>query len=210
MSKDRVESEKKFWAKFASRYDAFMDSRVTSYKTLIEKILAEIEPGWVVLEVAAGTGVIALRMAGKVKKVYAVDITPEMISQAEQKAKDLGVKNIVCSVDDAYALPFGDATFDAVVCSNALHTMREPQTALAEMRRVLKRAGILITPTLCHGQNLKSHVISRLMALTGFPAYHRFTGETLTRLIEDAGFVIGKNEMIKETIPMAFIVARPR
>ncbi len=210
MPGDRAESEKKFWAKFAPRYDAFMDSRVASYKTLIEKILAEIEPGWVVLEVAAGTGVIALRMAGKVEKVYAVDITPEMISQAEQKAKKQGIKNIICSVDDAYALPFGSASFDAVVCSNALHTMQQPQAALSEMRRVLKSSGLLIAPTLCHGQNLKSHVISRLMALTGFPAYHRFTRERLTRVIEDAGFVIEKHEMIKETIPMAFIVARPR
>lgn len=210
MYEDRVENERKFWTRFASRYDTFMDRHVTSYDTLIEKVLKEIEPGWVVLEVAAGTGVITLRMAAKAQKVYAVDITPEMIARAGQKAKKQGVINIVCSVDDAYALPFGDGTFDAAVCANALHNMREPDRALSEMRRVLRPTGRLITPTLCHGQNLKSHVISRLMALTGFPAYQRFTQERLTGLIEDAGFVIEKNETIKETIPMAFIVGRPR
>jgi len=210
MPEDRIEEEKRFWARFASRYDAFMDRRVTSYGTLIEKILREIEEGSLVLEVAAGTGTIALRMAGKARKVYAIDITPEMIARADEKAKSRGIKNVICSVDDAYALPFSTQTFDAVVCANALHTMQEPGRALAEMRRVLKPAGRLIAPTLCHGQNLKSHIISRIMALTGFPAYHRFNQARLTRLIEDAGFVIGKNEMIAETIPMAYIVARPR
>lgn len=210
MSDDRIEQERKFWARFAPRYDAFMDRRVTSYPTLIEKILREIEPGWIVLEVAAGTGVIALEMAGKAQKVYAIDITPEMISRAEQKARAQGIDNLVCSVEDAYALPFPDGAYDAVVCSNALHTMQQPARALAEMRRVLKPTGVFIAPTLCHGQNLKSHVISRLMAVTGFPAYHRFTLKRLSLLIEGARFVIEKNEMISETIPMAFIVARPR
>jgi phosphatidylethanolamine/phosphatidyl-N-methylethanolamine N-methyltransferase len=210
MSEKRVEDEKKFWVRFASRYDAFMSRQVGSYEILIEKILGEIEQEWIVLEVAAGTGVIALKLAGKARKVYAVDITPEMISQTEEKAQKQGVKNIVCSVEDAYTLPYSDGTFNAAVCANGLHIMQEPWIALSEMRRVLKPSGLLIAPTLCHGQNLKSHVISRLMALTGFPAYHRFTQEQLSGLIEDAGFVIGKNGMIKETIPMAFIVARRR
>ncbi len=187
-----------------------MNRHVTSYDVLIEKIIGEIERNWVVLEVAAGTGVITLKMAAKAQKVYAVDITPEMIAQAEEKAKTQGVTNVVCSVDDAYALPFGDGTFDAVVCANALHNMQDPGRALAEMRRVLKPSGRLVTPTLCHGQNLKSQVISRLMALTGFPAYQRFTQERLSKLIEESGFVIERNETIRETIPMAFIVARPR
>jgi len=210
MKDDRIEQEKKFWARFAPRYDAFMDRRVRSYETLIDKILREIEPGWTVLEVAAGTGVIALRMAATARKVYAVDITPEMIARADQKARAQGVKNLVCSVDDAYALPFSDGSFDAAVCANALHTMREPARALAEMRRVLRSSGTLVVPTLCHGQNLKSHIISRLMALTGFPAYQRFNRKRLSRLVEDAGFVIEKNEVIPEVVPMAFIVARPR
>jgi len=210
MPEDRVEKERKFWARFAPRYDGFMDRHVTSYDTLIEKILGEIERGWVVLEVAAGTGVITLRMAAKAKKVYAVDITPEMIARAGQKANAQGIGNIAFSVDDAYALPFSDGMFDAAVCANALHNMRQPGRALSEMRRVLKPRGLLITPTLCHGQNLKSQVISRLMALTGFPAYQRFTQARLARLIEDSGFVVEKNETIEETSPMAFIVGRRR
>ena len=109
-----------------------MDRRVTSYGTLIGKILGEIDEGSLVLEVAAGTGAIALRVAGKARKVYAIDITPEMIARAVEKATSQGITNIICSVDDAYALPFSDRTFDAVVCANALHTMQEPGRALAE------------------------------------------------------------------------------
>jgi ubiquinone/menaquinone biosynthesis C-methylase UbiE len=210
MTEDRAAKERKFRTKFAPRYDAFMDRWVTSYETLIEKILGEIDPGWIVLEVAAGTGVIALRTALKAKAVYAVDITPEMIARAEAKAKERGIRNLVCSVGDAYALEFDGGRFDAAVCANALHNMKDPGMALSEMRRVLRPSGRLIVPTLCHGQNLKAQIISRLMALTGFPAYQRFTQDRLVRLIEGVGFEIEKNETIPETIPMAFIVARPR
>lgn len=207
--KNRLNDEKKFWSKFASRYDTFMGSQISSYATLVKKILGEMRPSWTVLEVAAGTGLITLNVARAVREVHAIDITPEMITRAEEKARAQGIKNIVFSVDDAYALPFADCTYDAVICSNALHNMREPQKALLEMRRVTKPAGILITPTFCHGEGLKSRAISHLMALIGFPAYHRFTVKRLEALIKDSGLEIEKSEIIKERIPMAYIVSKP-
>ena len=210
MDEDRKEKEKKFWSKFAPRYDTFVDRQVKSYRTLVSRVLDEIEHGWTVLEVAAGTGQITLEVAGKARKVYAVDITPQMIAVAKKKATARKIKNIEFSVEDAYLLPFDNQSFDAAVCSNALHNMQEPQKALMEMKRVLKPSGVLITPTICHGEGLKSRIISRLMSVGGFPAYHRFTVDTLTELIEDSGFKIERVEVIPERIPMAFVVAKKK
>ena len=98
---------------------------------------------------------------------------------------------------------------DVAVCSNALHNMVEPARALSEMRRVLKKGGKLMPPTYCHGEGLKSRIISRLMSLSGFPGYHRFTIESLSRLIERSGFEIERLEIIEDRIPLVFIVARP-
>jgi ubiquinone/menaquinone biosynthesis C-methylase UbiE len=207
---DRKESEKKFWSRFAHRYDRFVDRHIKSYKTLIPKVLDEIEPGWTVLEVAAGTGQITLKIAGKAKKVHAVDITPRMIAVAEEKAKAQGIGNVRFAVEDAYHLPFDGQSFDAAVCSNALHNMQEPESALSEMNRVLKPKGVLIAPTICHGQGLRSRIISRLMSAFGFPAYQLFTPESLTRLIERSGFRIERVEIIPERIPMAFVVGRKK
>ncbi|MBN1574783.1 MAG: methyltransferase domain-containing protein [Deltaproteobacteria bacterium] len=207
----RANKERRFWRRFAPRYDRFVEKQVKiSYQILIGKILDEIEKGNSVLEVAAGTGLIALEVAGKAGEVKAVDITPEMVRFAEKKAKERSIKNTRFSVGDAYALPFDDGSFDAAVCSNALHNMMEPKRALTEMRRVLKKGGKLITPTYCHGEGLKSRMLSRLMSLSGFPGYHRFTIESLSGLISDSGFEIEKIEIIEDRIPLAFIVGRPK
>lgn len=161
------------------------------------------------LEVAAGTGLIALEIALKARFVRAVDITPEMIARAKQKALDRHIENIGFSIEDAYALPFESRSFDIVICANALHNMKEPEQALAEIKRVLKRSGKAILPTFCHGESVKSRIKSRIITLLGFPGYQRFTPETLSVLVERSGLRVDTMEIIKERIPIAFLVASP-
>lgn len=203
---DRINGERRFWNKFAHRYDRFMDRRVKSYGTLLEKLIQEISAGSIVLEVAAGTGVVSLRLAEKAGHVYALDLSQAMVTEAKKKAGGKNLENIELLVDDAYELPFESGKFDAVICSNALHNMKDPATPLMEMRRVLKPGGRVFTPTFCHGEGLKSRIISWIMSLTGFPAYHRFTIEEFTTLIEQSGFTITRKEIIKDAIPMAYVV----
>lgn len=203
---DRINGERRFWNKFAHRYDRFMDRRVKSYGTLLEKLIQEISAGSIVLEVAAGTGVVSLRLAEKAGHVYALDLSQAMVTEAKKKAGGKNLENIEFLVDDAYELPFESGKFDAVICSNALHNMKDPATPLMEMRRVLKPGGRVFTPTFCHGEGLKSRIISWIMGLTGFPAYHRFTIEEFTTLIERSGFEIIRKEIIKDAIPMVYLV----
>ena len=203
---DRINGERRFWNKFAHRYDRFMDRRVKSYGTLLEKLIQEISAGSIVLEVAAGTGVVSLRLAEKAGHVYALDLSQAMVTEAKKKAGGKNLENIEFLVDDAYELPFESGKFDAVICSNALHNMKDTATPLMEMRRVLKPGGRVFTPTFCHGQGLKSRIISWIMGLTGFPAYHRFTIEEFTTLIERSGFEIIRKEIIKDAIPMIYLV----
>ena len=203
---DRINGERRFWNKFAHRYDRFMDRRVKSYGTLLEKLIQEISAGSIVLEVAAGTGVVSLKLAEKAGHVYALDLSQAMVTEAKKKAEGKNLENIEFLVDDAYELPFESGKFDAVICSNALHNMKDPATPLMEMRRVLKPGGRVFTPTFCHGEGLKSRIISWIMGLTGFPAYHRFTIEEFTTLIERSGFEIIRKEIIKDAIPMVYLV----
>ena len=50
-------------------------------------------------------------------------------------------------------LSYADRSFDAVIVSNALHIVPQPEKALAEIRRVLKDDGVLIAPTFTHAGN---------------------------------------------------------
>ncbi len=210
MTDNRIQMERKFWDRFAGRYDRFVDRWIKSYPLLLERISLEIPMGSTVLEVASGTGLLALKMAEKAGRVYAVDISPAMVEQARKKAAARGLENVTFLVEDAYALPLESEVFDAAICSNALHNMKAPEIALSEMRRVLKEDGKLLTPTFCHGEGFKSRLLSMLMGFTGFPAYHRFTIEALANLIRDSGFSLIKREVIEDAIPMAFMVGKKR
>jgi SAM-dependent methyltransferase len=75
-----------------------------------------ISPGQRVLDVAAGTGNVAIRAAQAGAEVVASDITPENLEAGRREAETLGVA-LEWVEADAQALPFGDGEFDVVTSS---------------------------------------------------------------------------------------------
>src|SRR5688500_19499020 len=75
-----------------------------------------IGPGQRVLDVAAGTGNVALRAAAAGADAVASDLTPESLAAGEREARSLGLE-LHWLVADAQALPFADGEFDAVTSS---------------------------------------------------------------------------------------------
>jgi ubiquinone/menaquinone biosynthesis C-methylase UbiE len=96
-----------------------------------------------VLDVAAGTGHVARRMAPKVRAVLAIDATEAMLEAGRIEAKRAALKNVVFMQADASKLPFLDASFDIVVSRFAVHHFADPRVQLAEMRRCLRMGGRL-------------------------------------------------------------------
>ena len=94
------------------------------------------------LDCGCGTGpMISLLYEKDPSKHYTgIDITPKMIEVA--KAKDLpGVDWVV---GDCENLPFEEASFDAVICSNSFHHYPNPQAFFHSVKRVLRPGGRLI------------------------------------------------------------------
>ena len=107
----------------------------------------------------------------------------------------------------AYELPFEAERFDSAVCANALHVMQHPERALAEIRRTCKPGARLVAPTFCHGQTLRSRLTSRVLGLSGFRVYHRYTRETLSDLMRQAGLAIVRCDLLPGLFPLAYVVA---
>ena len=107
-------------------------------------MLAELErdPFEDVLDVGCGTGPVISLLSEKYpeKHYVGLDLTPAMIETA--RAKGLPCAEFV--VGDAENLPFGDETFDAVLCSNSFHHYPNPGAFLRETNRVLRPGGKLI------------------------------------------------------------------
>ena len=200
---ERASEERRFWDRFAPRYDRFMARFAGVYSQLGDRIQLELDSNDRVLEIATGTGLIALEISRYVSAVTAIDISEPMIKVARGKARSANIKNVDFQVEDAYALSFEDEQFDVCLIVNALHVMQQPDVVLREARRVLKPAGRLIAPTYCHGQNGKSRVVSRLMGLFGFKVYSRFSIRSYSDALTANGFHITDLHVFAGTPPLA-------
>ncbi|MFD1643092.1 class I SAM-dependent methyltransferase [Halohasta litorea] len=114
---------------------AFIDRRE---KEAVLSALGPVE-GERILEVACGTGRFTVMMAQQGADIIGLDISPAMLSQGRQKAKEVGVDDHVEFMrGDAARLPFPDDHFDAVFAMRFFHLADRPVTFLRELRRVSK------------------------------------------------------------------------
>ena len=133
----------------ASKYDVMNDlmslgmHRAWKAYTVL---VANVKEGQFVLDIAGGTGDLALAFAPKVGvtgQVVHTDINEAMLREGRNRLLDAGVSlsTLVC---DAEHLPFPDAHFDLVTVAFGLRNMTHKDAALREMNRVLKPGGKLL------------------------------------------------------------------
>ncbi|MBC7718822.1 MAG: bifunctional demethylmenaquinone methyltransferase/2-methoxy-6-polyprenyl-1,4-benzoquinol methylase UbiE [Chitinophagaceae bacterium] len=109
-------------------------------------LVANVKEGQRVLDIAGGTGDLALAFApkaGATGQVVHTDINEAMLKEGRNRLLDAGVSlpTLVC---DAERLPFLDHYFDVVTVAFGLRNMTHKDTALLEMNRVLKPGGKLL------------------------------------------------------------------
>jgi ubiquinone/menaquinone biosynthesis C-methylase UbiE len=124
----------------ASRYDARYEQQdFTGVQRAVVAFAAA--PSAAVLEVGCGTGHwLATLLGFQVATVVGVDSSFRMLERACATAP-----RALLARASAEALPWRDASFDRVLCVNALHHFPDPQGFLAEARRVLRSGGGLLT-----------------------------------------------------------------
>lgn len=108
---------------------------------------AKIGRGDKVLDIATGTGMVALaatRAVGDEGQVQAIDLSEQMINQAKQNLQNSGLSNVEFIVMDAEQLDFESNYFDVVTCSYGLFFMPDMHSALKSWLRVLKPGGKII------------------------------------------------------------------
>jgi len=101
-----------------------------------------IPAGARVLDIACGTGNTAIPLARRGCIVTGVDIAPNLLEQARARAAAEGLA-ITFDEGDAEALPYGDATFDAVTTMFGAMFAPRPELVASEMARVLRPGGLL-------------------------------------------------------------------
>jgi SAM-dependent methyltransferase len=125
---------------------------------------AQLAPGLEVLDVATGTGNIALPAAAAGAHVVGLDLTPELLETARRRARTQGV-SIDWVEGDAEALPYPDARFDRVLSAFGVQFAPRHEVVAHELARVCRPGGLIClvnwTPQGQIGELLK--IIGRFM-----------------------------------------------
>ncbi|KXL52219.1 demethylmenaquinone methyltransferase [Anaerotignum neopropionicum] len=201
--------EESVWNRLSSVYDFFMKKDEATYKEIIQRTTQLLKPKEHVLEIATGTGIIALGLCEHILNIEAIDFSTDMIAVARKKAAQMGANSLKFDVQDACKLTYDSGSFDAVMIANALHVMPNPDMVLMEIKRVLTPEGRLIAPTFVHAESLKAEALSRLMRITGFRAYHKWTEQSYHKFLNENSFEIVESRIFQASFPLNYVVAKP-
>ena len=196
-----MKKSENFWNKNAKRYDCFMRKDRAAYEKLYE-LIRPVVKARTVLELAAGTGLIAKNIVRAASHIEVTDASEEMIAEAKRNNRSA---KLHFSVRDMFCLPYADKSFDVVIVSNALHIVPQPEKALAEIRRVLKDDGVLIAPTFTHGNGtLQGRIKLFFMKLAGFPLNSRWSSADYLAFLRQNGWSVRKSTVLKGSFPLTY------
>jgi demethylmenaquinone methyltransferase/2-methoxy-6-polyprenyl-1,4-benzoquinol methylase len=145
---DKAERVRGVFDSVATRYDLMNDLMSLGIHRLWKRFAIEragVRAGQRVLDLAAGTGDLAARLAGLVGPdglVVMSDVNAAMLSLGRDRLLDAGrAGNVRFAQIDAEVLPFPDNTFDCITIGFGLRNVTRKEWALAEMHRVLRPGG---------------------------------------------------------------------
>lgn len=125
---------------------------------LVEVVGPDLREAGRCLEIGIGTGRFALPLARSGVRITGVDISREMLRRLAEKSAGV---SIPVAIADATHLPFADGTFGAGLAAHVLHLIPEWRTAVAELVRVVRPGGKIVTDTRGRPESEWYHAVRR-------------------------------------------------
>jgi len=181
-------------------YDGPESVRLQDQARTLEELLhadTRYPPGSSVLEAGCGVGAqtVALAANSPGARITAVDISFASLGQARSRVAAAGLVNVCFQQGDVFALPFADASFDHAFVCFVLEHLRQPEAALAELKRVLRPGGSITAIEGDHGSayfhpdsEAARAAIGCLVDLQRAAGGDALIGRRLYPLLADAGF----------------------
>jgi len=155
------------------------------------------------LDIATGSGHTAAALAPQVAEVVCVDITRQMIAEAEKQTLELDICNMSFCLADTHLLPFDARTFDIVTCRRAAHHFSNIMHALREMGRVLRSDGRLILDDRSVPEDdFVDTCMNELDRLHDASHVREYRPSQWRRLLEASGFTVDVIEPYSKHLPL--------
>jgi ubiquinone/menaquinone biosynthesis C-methylase UbiE len=174
-----------------------------------EHVLAQDDLGKT-LELGCGTGTYSRLLMRASKELVATDLSDEMIAATKERVAGAG--NVRIEKADCLALSYPDAEFDTVFAANLLHVIPEPERALKEVRRVLKKHGKLVILSFTFESMTffnKIVMIYRYLSAFGKPSpdAYALTVKEARRMLQNSGFSVKEASIIGNRSKAIFVEA---
>nr|WP_307990806.1 methyltransferase domain-containing protein [uncultured Niameybacter sp.] len=200
--KAKMPNNIEFWGRMAKVYDLFMKKDAKAYEIMYDLIRSRLNPEMRVLELATGTGEIALHICQYVREVRATDYSEDMIHIAQKKSYS---SSIYFEVMDACNLTYEENSFDIVIIANGLHVIPEPEIVIENIKKVLKKGGLIIAPTFTSISGSKNKLVRKFMERVGFRTYSKWDLEAYCNFLQENGIEIERRELIKATFDLMYV-----
>jgi SAM-dependent methyltransferase len=190
------------WQRAAAVYGSTFAAATQPY---IQPLLdaAGVVQGMRLLDIACGPGLVASRAAALGAAATGMDFSPAMLAAARQRDSAIRFDEA-----DAESLPYGPATFDAVVSNFGIHHVPRPALALAEARRVLRSGGRVAFSFWAEpSENIAWKLLFDAISRHGDPAAARLpppgggfgTAAQCTAALRQAGFADCTTQLVRAT-----------
>ncbi|HEV7575126.1 MAG TPA: methyltransferase domain-containing protein [Caldimonas sp.] len=195
------------WDLAAADYERLWQAQLGAAQAALLARVAP-RPGERVVDVACGTGLVALAAAaavGAAGSVVGVDLSDAMVEAAQRRAGERGIAHASFVRMDAEALVLADASVDVALCALGLMYLPDPAEAVRELHRVVRpggRVGLLVwgERSRC-GWASVFPIVDAEVTSEVCPLFFRLgPADALARLCRDAGFAAVEQERIEATL----------
>lgn len=200
-----------YWSRFATDFEERTNYVVgNDHIELIKAVLSKQTDLGNTLELGCGNGTYSEILAREARHLTATDYSDEMVASSKQRFESL--ENVTVEKANCFSLSYPEFSFDTVVMANLLHVVPEPEKAVQECKKVLKRNGrLIIVSFTTDGMAVfsKLGMIYRYLKTFGKPppTAHKLTVQKTKTILSDCGFKVDQARLIGHRSKAIFVNA---
>ncbi len=189
MKQNITKKTKEHFNETAENYNNSFDGKYV--KPMYEYILSYFtdKEEATILDIGCGSGNILAELVNGKRKLFGIDLSDNMIAVAKKRLNE----NAILQVADAKEIPFQENQFEYIICNASFHHYPYPMQTLLEMKRVLKKKGVLIIGE-GYAYEPFRFILNVYFKFAKTGDFHTYGQHELIRMLQKAGFQVGKVE----------------